>query len=598
MRRICTALLAALVAATASGLTSRTLSGKAVLPDGVTVLAAGSLKVEPAPSATHVASTATGVVVGVIRYTITAGNLVCTTGCSIATPASYKFSLYGVIDGRSQSVLEWSSTISDTPSTPLTMQDLYTASTIPLEVAPDFVRVGDLLTVLEAPPGTTDGYVATVQADGTTVAFEAVSAGDIEGVTAGAGLTGGGTTGTVSLAVGAGTGIEVAADTVSVASTQATDAEVATAVSDHAGAADPHTGYRLESVAIPAADLPVMVGDTGAGGVRGAVGAPAAGDASKFWRGDATWQTVSTATPTLAAVTAAGASTTTAITLGGASPLVLDGATAGTNATTITVTDPSAANVLTVPDASGTLALTSDIPATPTLAAVTAAGATTATGTTFTGALTRGTPITPDATADTMLAASSATQTPLVIQGAAAQSVPLQEWQTSAGAVVGSMTVGGALITRTLDVNSADTSFSPISWIKDVARGYLYADTSGIGIADGSGASFNDMVYLNSGTDSITFYTNGAAKAVITSTGDVTVGGGYAGGSGATVSTAGVIQANGAITSDGVVTGASFSAGASPGMTTVVTVRDSGGAADCTMTFTGGILTATTCSHT
>jgi len=34
------------------------------------------------------------------------------------------------------------------------------------------------------------------------------------------------------------------------------------------------------------------------------------------------------------------------------------------------------------------------------------------------------------------------------------------------------------------------------------------------------------------------------------------------------------------------------------GMTTVVTVRNAGGSADCTMTYTGGILTATTCSHT
>ena len=40
--------------------------------------------------------------------------------------------------------------------------------------------------------------------------------GDIEGVTAGDGLTGGGTTGAVTLAVGAGTGIDVAADAVSV----------------------------------------------------------------------------------------------------------------------------------------------------------------------------------------------------------------------------------------------------------------------------------------------------------------------------------------------------------------------------------------------
>ena len=42
------------------------------------------------------------------------------------------------------------------------------------------------------------------------------ASGDIEGVTAGDGLTGGGTTGTVALAVGAGTGIDVAADAVSV----------------------------------------------------------------------------------------------------------------------------------------------------------------------------------------------------------------------------------------------------------------------------------------------------------------------------------------------------------------------------------------------
>jgi DNA-binding FrmR family transcriptional regulator len=44
----------------------------------------------------------------------------------------------------------------------------------------------------------------------------AVPEGDIEGVTAGDGLTGGGTSGTVTLNVGAGTGVTVAADTVSI----------------------------------------------------------------------------------------------------------------------------------------------------------------------------------------------------------------------------------------------------------------------------------------------------------------------------------------------------------------------------------------------
>ena len=40
--------------------------------------------------------------------------------------------------------------------------------------------------------------------------------GDIEGVTAGNGLTGGGTSGTVTLNIGAGTGIDVAKDAISV----------------------------------------------------------------------------------------------------------------------------------------------------------------------------------------------------------------------------------------------------------------------------------------------------------------------------------------------------------------------------------------------
>ena len=45
--------------------------------------------------------------------------------------------------------------------------------------------------------------------------------------------------------------------------------------------------------ALVAADYPAMVGDSGAGGTRGAVPAPAAGDATKFLRGDGTWVAVS-----------------------------------------------------------------------------------------------------------------------------------------------------------------------------------------------------------------------------------------------------------------------------------------------------------------
>ena len=77
---------------------------------------------------------------------------------------------------------------------------------------------------------------------------------------------------------------------------------------------------------------------------------------------------------TLASVTGRGASTTTAITLGGASPLIFDGATAGTFTTALSITDPTADRTITLQNASGTLALTSDIPAIPGVASTSAAG--------------------------------------------------------------------------------------------------------------------------------------------------------------------------------------------------------------------------------
>ena len=56
----------------------------------------------------------------------------------------------------------------------------------------------------------------TVDAYGRVTAVATGATGDIDGVTAGNGLTGGGTSGTPTLNVGAGTGIDVAADAISV----------------------------------------------------------------------------------------------------------------------------------------------------------------------------------------------------------------------------------------------------------------------------------------------------------------------------------------------------------------------------------------------
>ena len=59
----------------------------------------------------------------------------------------------------------------------------------------------------------------------------------------------------------------------------------------------------------------------------------------------------------------AGGTFTGAVTYQGASPILLMGATTGNGyETTVTVTDPTADRTLTLPNATGTVALTSDIP--------------------------------------------------------------------------------------------------------------------------------------------------------------------------------------------------------------------------------------------
>jgi hypothetical protein len=78
--------------------------------------------------------------------------------------------------------------------------------------------------------------------------------------------------------------------------TTPTIASFANAAHNHEGAAGGgqlNAGNVFSAGTVPVARLPIMVGDAGAGGVAGLVPAPVTGDATKFLRGDATWQTVS-----------------------------------------------------------------------------------------------------------------------------------------------------------------------------------------------------------------------------------------------------------------------------------------------------------------
>jgi hypothetical protein len=92
---------------------------------------------------------------------------------------------------------------------------------------------------------------------------ESGSASGIAGVTAGAGLTGGGTTGTVTVNVGAGTGIAVAADTVSIADKGVTTAKLAdgAVTTDKIGTSGGSDGQVLTVTASGAAWTPAGLGD-------------------------------------------------------------------------------------------------------------------------------------------------------------------------------------------------------------------------------------------------------------------------------------------------------------------------------------------------
>jgi hypothetical protein len=132
------------------------------------------------------------------------------------------------------------------------------------------------------------GTGITVNAD--DVALDTTHARNVDHTavtfTAGAGLSGGGDiSASRSFAVGAGTGITVNADDVALANMAQSTIKGRAA---GAGTGAPTDLTATEATAI----LDAFVGDSGAGGTKGLVPAPATGDASRFLRGDGTFAAI------------------------------------------------------------------------------------------------------------------------------------------------------------------------------------------------------------------------------------------------------------------------------------------------------------------
>lgn len=405
MKRLTLFILAALLASSVEALSTRTLTAKVIEIDG-TVIADGTLTIRP--YGTRPSSTGGGVSAGLPRrIPIVNGALVCTGACSIVAPGNYDFIITVVdADGFAVNALTWRAGVVEGGGD-ITLQDLYAGSATPATVQ-NVLTEGEALTLLRA-DGATPGFVATAAADGSvTWGAAGGSAGDIEGVTAGTGLTGGGSSGTVALSLDS-------------HSHGGGDVTSAVAEATHATSADSATTATSASTAATLSSaLAATLGGTAADS-SGWTGVPKV--TAGVWSSGATAADVgalSAEADTLATITARGATSATLITLDngntGAGRIALkEDSDNGTNTGTLTGPASTADVTWTLPAWTGNVAVGTQVA-----------------------------PTTADATADLVIAASSATQTPLVVQGAAAQSVPLQEWQTSAGAVLTAIEIGRA----------------------------------------------------------------------------------------------------------------------------------------------------------
>ena len=244
--------------------------------------------------------------------------------------------------------------------------------------------------------------------------------------------------------------------------------------------------------------LNALVGDSGAGGLKGLAPAPASGDALKFLRGDATWQTVDTtitdnSTATSGCTTAGGVLTSVSNVVQCAEGLAWNSATLGATATSATPTFrltasgggyielgyntvpyiggsgsnvfvQNAMNVLPWNNLNAAMGASAARWSTVYAGAINASGASTLSGATLIGDASLG-----------------STVVPLTSRLGTGSTANIQEWQNSVGTNLAYVTSGGTIFSAAIG-----TAALPAYMLTETGMG-LYRISSGVmGLAVGS----------------------------------------------------------------------------------------------------------------
>jgi hypothetical protein len=193
------AVLALLLAGSAFAVTptARPLTGNVFDPSGAATITTG--KVVVTPIGVLPGSVAVGQLVPVREvYPVVSGVLTCAVACSIVSPANYKVELYNTVAGVDSLVMTFNAGVAESAAA-ITFAELYASLSGTVTVAPGYALLGCDLASFSSGTATIGTVLTAGPTQGKVWWTNPAGTGTISGVTAGTGLTGGGTSGGVTL---------------------------------------------------------------------------------------------------------------------------------------------------------------------------------------------------------------------------------------------------------------------------------------------------------------------------------------------------------------------------------------------------------------